>query len=107
MALMEAKLRSVRRLHQGGYSHTGCFELSLISARKLSGSAGKIINAHHALPIARVWSQGTSSSSDGQFFHRARIAVCDSDTSLLDQPHRVKLEIARKLPSCHAGPPAR
>jgi TnpA family transposase len=27
-----------------------------------------IINAHHALPIASVWGDGTASSSDGQFF---------------------------------------
>ena len=31
-----------------------------------------IINAHHALPIATVWGQGTSSSSDGQFFRSGK-----------------------------------
>jgi TnpA family transposase len=32
----------------------------------------KIINAHHALPIAAVWGQGTTSSSDGQFFRSGK-----------------------------------
>ncbi len=32
----------------------------------------KIIDAHHALPIAAVWGQGTSSSSDGQFFRSGK-----------------------------------
>lgn len=31
-----------------------------------------IINAHHALPIATVWGDGTTSSSDRQFFRSAR-----------------------------------
>jgi hypothetical protein len=33
---------------------------------------GRIINAHHVLPIAAVWGQGTSSSSDGQFFRSGK-----------------------------------
>ena len=32
----------------------------------------KIINAHHALPIAALWGDGTTSSSDGQFFRSAK-----------------------------------
>jgi TnpA family transposase len=32
----------------------------------------RIINAHHVLPIAAVWGQGTSSSSDGQFFRSGK-----------------------------------
>ena len=32
----------------------------------------KIIDAHHALPIAAVWGQGTTSSSDGQFFRSGK-----------------------------------
>ncbi len=32
----------------------------------------RIINAHHALPIAAVWGQGTTSSSDGQFFRSGK-----------------------------------
>jgi hypothetical protein len=28
----------------------------------------RIINAHHALPVATIWGDGTTSSSDGQFF---------------------------------------
>jgi TnpA family transposase len=32
----------------------------------------QIINAHHALPIAAIWGEGTSSSSDGQFFRSAK-----------------------------------
>lgn len=32
----------------------------------------KIINGHHALPIAAVWGQGTTSSSDGQFFRSGK-----------------------------------
>lgn len=36
-----------------------------------------IINAHHALPIATVWGQGTSSSSDGQFFRSGKRGAGD------------------------------
>src|SRR5437016_9067105 len=32
----------------------------------------RIINAHHALPIAAMWGDGTTSSSDGQFFRSAK-----------------------------------
>ena len=32
----------------------------------------RIINAHHALPIAALWGDGTTSSSDGQFFRSAK-----------------------------------
>jgi hypothetical protein len=32
----------------------------------------RIINAHHALPIATIWGDGTTSSSDGQFFRSAK-----------------------------------
>ena len=36
------------------------------------GALAQIINAHHALPIAAVWGQGTTSSSDGQFFRSGK-----------------------------------
>jgi TnpA family transposase len=36
------------------------------------GALARIIGAHHALPIANVWGQGTSSSSDGQFFRSGK-----------------------------------
>ena len=32
----------------------------------------RIINAHHGLPIASLWGDGTTSSSDGQFFRSAK-----------------------------------
>ena len=32
----------------------------------------KIINAHHALPIAAIWGDGSTSSSDRQFFRSAK-----------------------------------
>ena len=32
----------------------------------------RVIDAHHALPIAAVWGQGTTSSSDGQFFRSGK-----------------------------------
>ena len=32
----------------------------------------RIINAHHALRIATIWGDGTTSSSDGQFFRSAK-----------------------------------
>jgi TnpA family transposase len=40
--------------------------------RRPSRALATIINAHHALPIATVWGQGTSSSSDGQFFRSGK-----------------------------------
>ncbi|HPV68963.1 MAG TPA: Tn3 family transposase [Sphingorhabdus lacus] len=36
------------------------------------GALAAIIDAHHALPIAAVWGQGTTSSSDGQFFRSGK-----------------------------------
>jgi TnpA family transposase len=33
---------------------------------------GRIIDAHHALPIASIWGDGTTSSSDRQFFRSAK-----------------------------------
>ena len=32
----------------------------------------RIIDAHHALPISAVWGDGTTSSSDGQFFRSGK-----------------------------------
>jgi TnpA family transposase len=32
----------------------------------------RIINAHHVLPIAAIWGDGSTSSSDGQFFRSAK-----------------------------------
>jgi TnpA family transposase len=32
----------------------------------------KIIDAHHALPVAGIWGSGATSSSDGQFFRSAK-----------------------------------
>jgi TnpA family transposase len=32
----------------------------------------RVIDAHHALPIAAIWGGGTTSSSDGQFFRSAK-----------------------------------
>ena len=32
----------------------------------------RIIDAHHTLPIAAIWGDGTTSSSDGQFFRSAK-----------------------------------
>lgn len=38
-----------------------------------------IINAHHALPIATTWGDGTTSSSDGQFFRGGKRAATGGD----------------------------
>lgn len=38
-----------------------------------------IINAHHALPISAVWGDGTTSSSDGQFFRGGKRAAGGGD----------------------------
>lgn len=38
-----------------------------------------IINAHHRLPIASVWGDGTTSSSDGQFFRGGKRAATGGD----------------------------
>lgn len=39
----------------------------------------KIIDAHHALPIASIWGQGTTSSSDGQFFRSGKRGAGSGD----------------------------
>lgn len=38
-----------------------------------------IINAHHRLPIASVWGDGTTSSSDGQFFRGGKRVAAGGD----------------------------
>ena len=38
-----------------------------------------IINAHHRLPIASIWGDGTTSSSDGQFFRGGKRAASGGD----------------------------
>lgn len=38
-----------------------------------------IINAHHRLPVAAVWGDGTTSSSDGQFFRGGKRAATGGD----------------------------
>ena len=38
-----------------------------------------IINAHHRLPIAEIWGDGTTSSSDGQFFRGGKRAASGGD----------------------------
>ena len=38
-----------------------------------------IINAHHALPFSQVWGDGSTSSSDGQFFRGAKRGTSGGD----------------------------
>ena len=39
----------------------------------------RIINAHHELPIAAIWGDGATSSSDGQFFRSAKRGAAAGD----------------------------
>lgn len=43
-----------------------------LSAENYQNALGMIISAHHDLPFAQHWRDGTSSSSDGQFFSSGR-----------------------------------
>jgi len=43
-----------------------------IAPENYKAALARIIDAHHALPIASVWGQGTTSSSDGQFFRSGK-----------------------------------
>jgi len=43
-----------------------------IAPDNYKAALARIIDAHHSLPIAAVWGQGTSSSSDGQFFRSGK-----------------------------------
>jgi TnpA family transposase len=43
-----------------------------LSPENYHAALGMIISAHHQLPFARHWGDGTSSSSDGQFFRSSR-----------------------------------
>lgn len=43
-----------------------------IASDNYQAALARIIDAHHALPIAAVWGQGTTSSSDGQFFRSGK-----------------------------------
>ena len=38
-----------------------------------------LINAHHRLPFSRIWGDGTTSSSDGQFFRGAKRGASGGD----------------------------
>ena len=40
-----------------------------------------VINAHHRLPIAAIWGDGTTSSSDGQFFRGGKRAATGGDVN--------------------------
>ena len=41
-----------------------------------------LINAHHRLPFSRVWGDGTTSSSDGQFFRGAKRGASGGDINV-------------------------
>jgi TnpA family transposase len=43
-----------------------------IAPDNYKAALARIIDAHHGLPIAAVWGQGTTSSSDGQFFRSGK-----------------------------------
>jgi len=43
-----------------------------IAPENYKAALARIIDAHHALPIAAVWGQGTTSPSDGQFFRSGK-----------------------------------
>lgn len=43
-----------------------------IAPDNYKAALARIIDAHHTLPIAAVWGQGTTSSSDGQFFRSGK-----------------------------------
>jgi TnpA family transposase len=43
-----------------------------IRSETYKAALARIIDAHHALPIAAIWGDGTTSSSDGQFFRSAK-----------------------------------
>ena len=43
-----------------------------IRPQTYKAALGRIIDAHHALPIASIWGDGTTSSSDRQFFRSAK-----------------------------------
>lgn len=46
--------------------------LVVSSPRNLFTRTDRIVDAHHALPLARVWGDADHTSSDGQFFTAAR-----------------------------------
>jgi TnpA family transposase len=45
---------------------------AFIRPETYKAALAKIINAHHALPIAGIWGDGTTSSSDRQFFRSGK-----------------------------------
>jgi TnpA family transposase len=45
---------------------------AFIREETYKAALAKIIQAHHALPISAVWGDGTTSSSDGQFFRSGK-----------------------------------
>lgn len=59
-----------------------------LSPDNYQAALGMIISAHHGLPFTRHWGDGTSSSSDGQFFRsgRNRSAAADINAKYGGEP---------------------
>ena len=63
-----ASLRQLAHLHDWHISEAAYGE-----------ALGRLIDAHRAMPLARLWGSGTSSSSDGQQFHAGGRGAAISD----------------------------
>src|SRR3546814_15642143 len=50
-----------------------------VCSSDLRAALALLINAHHRLPFSRVWGDGTTSSSDGQFFSAAKRGASGGD----------------------------
>src|SRR3546814_849361 len=58
---------------------TCALPISYIRDDSYRAALALLINAHHRLPFSRVWGDGTTSSSDGQFFRAAKRGASGGD----------------------------
>src|SRR3546814_18896745 len=61
------------------FPYTPLFRSAYIRDDSYRAALALLINAHHRLPFSRVWGDGTTSSSDGQFFRAAKRGASGGD----------------------------
>src|SRR3546814_5473877 len=80
-----ASLRQLAHLHDWHISEAAYGE-----------ALGRLINAHRTMPLAALWGDGTTSSSDGQQFHaggRGAAIRSDEHTSELQSLMRISYAV--------------
>src|SRR3546814_5467304 len=64
---------------KASHAINSCGPMTPISAMTAIAALAVLINAQHRLPFSRVWGDGTTSSSDGQFFRGTKRGASGGD----------------------------